>query len=57
MKLNKEKCNVLPLARNNSRHQYMLEAEQLGNTSAEKDFEILVDNKLSMSQQCTLMAK
>ncbi|GAB0186330.1 mitochondrial enolase superfamily member 1 [Grus japonensis] len=57
MKLNKGKHKVLLLGRNNPKHQYMLEAERLENTSAEKDFEVLVDNKLSMSQQCTLMAK
>ncbi|KAK4806696.1 hypothetical protein QYF61_027697 [Mycteria americana] len=35
----------------------MLEAYQLDSSSAEKDLGVPEDNKLSMSQQCTLMAK
>ncbi|GAB0183536.1 mitochondrial enolase superfamily member 1 [Grus japonensis] len=57
MEFNKWKCGVLHLGRNNPMHQYMLGATQLESRCAEKDLEVLVDNKLSMSQQCALVAK
>ncbi|GAB0203191.1 mitochondrial enolase superfamily member 1 [Grus japonensis] len=57
MKFNKGKCRVLHLGRNNLKHQYRLGVDLLGSSTAEKDLGVLVDNKLSISQRCSLMAK
>ncbi|KAK4827072.1 hypothetical protein QYF61_014146 [Mycteria americana] len=57
MKFNKHKCKVLHLGRNNPRHQYTLEDDQLESCFAEKDLWVLVDTELTISQQRTLVAK
>ncbi|KAK4826376.1 hypothetical protein QYF61_008047 [Mycteria americana] len=56
MKINKSKCQVLPLGRNNPMHQHRLGADQLASSFAEKDLRVLLD-KLKMSQQCALASK
>lgn len=56
MKINKGKCQVQPLGRNNPLHQHRLGADQLESSFAEKHLRVLVDN-LKMSQQCALAAK
>ncbi|KAK4821753.1 hypothetical protein QYF61_000814, partial [Mycteria americana] len=47
-KLSKGKCQVLHLWRNNPMHQYMLGADWLESSLAEKDLGVLVDTKLNM---------
>ena len=53
MKFSKDKCQVLRLGRNPALEQY-----RMGNSPAEKNLMVLVDNKLNiMSQQRALAAK
>jgi len=54
MKFNKGKCRILPLRRNN---QYRFGADMLESSSVERDLGVLVDDRLTMSQQCALVAK
>ena len=57
MRFNKSKCRVLHLERNSHKYQYRLGHELLERRSAEKDLEVLVDDRLVMSQRCALVAK
>ncbi|KAK4826289.1 hypothetical protein QYF61_007136 [Mycteria americana] len=41
----------------NTLHQYILGTKRLERSLEEKDLMVLLDNKLTMSQQCTLVAK
>lgn len=51
---NNEKCKALHL---DFVHWYVLGVNQTELSSAKKDLGALVNNRLNMSQQCTLMAK
>ena len=57
MKFKNSKCRVLHLGRNKPMPQYRLGTDLLERSSAEKDLGVLVDNRLTMSQQCALVAK
>jgi len=45
------------LGRRNLRHQYVQGASQLKGRSSKEDLGVLVDDKLTISQPCTLVAK
>ncbi|KAK4827589.1 hypothetical protein QYF61_019491, partial [Mycteria americana] len=54
---NREKCKVLQMGKNSLMHQYMLDATHLENSLEKKAMVVLVDTKLTMSQQCAFAAK
>lgn len=57
MEFNNEKCQILHPVRKKCRHQDMLEISQWERSLMEKDLWVLLNTKLSMSQQHALVAK
>jgi len=57
VKFTKGKHRVLHLGRTNPMHQYRLGGDLLESSSVEMGLGVLVDDRLSMSQQCALAAK
>jgi len=57
MKSNKVKGKVLHVGWGNPKHKYRLSRQWLKSSPEEKDWRILVDEKLNMSLQCALAAQ
>ena len=57
MRFNRGKYGVLHLRRNSCTHQYMLGDDLLERSSVENGLIVLLDSRLTMSQQCVLVAK
>ncbi|KAF7249150.1 Teneurin-2 [Varanus komodoensis] len=57
MVFNVHKCKVLHLGHRNSCHEYRLGDKWLESSTCERDFGVLVDRRLNMSQQCDAVVK
>ncbi|GAB0186757.1 hypothetical protein GRJ2_001141000 [Grus japonensis] len=57
MKLNKAKCKVLHMGRDNPKHNYRLSREWIKSSPEEKDLGVLVDETLNVTRQHVLAAQ
>jgi len=57
MKFNKTKHKVLHMGQGNPKHKYRLGRDWIESSSEEKDFGVLVDEKLNMTHQRALTAQ
>ena len=56
VKFNKAGCKVLHMGQGNPKHNYRLGREWIESSPEDKDLVLLVDEKLSMTQECALTA-
>jgi len=57
VKFSKAQCQVPHMSQGNPKHKYRLDREWIENSPEEKDLGVLVDEKLSLTQQCALAAQ
>jgi len=57
VKFNKAKCKVLHVGRGNPKHKYRLSGEWIERSPEEKELDVLVDKKPSMTGQFALAAQ
>lgn len=56
MEFNVDKCKVMHIGKNNSKHNYTMNGQTLQKTSEEKDVGILISDTMKPSQQCSAAA-